>query len=474
MSHSTPGVPGRRSADRRRRPDLTSILAVVLPVLCALALLLVDQDVETASTHPPARTALTKATLVCPSPIAGSSDDVSLTSAARDVDGTVTVGLGERQTDADIASGKVTTVAGGRGPAAVTAEDETAPGLVAARFGGPRVAAASCPSPAPRQWFTGVGAGAGHTSVLELVNPDSGTAVADVTVYGRGGVVDVPRLRGVSVRGGTSVRLDLGSVVPRRDELAVEVVASRGRVGASVLDRLDPVGSGEPTEDWLPAQLEPTSTNLLLGLAPGSGARTLVLANGGNSEVRADLRLVADESAFAPRDVPEIRVAPQSVERVSLTAVLGRAAADDATGLEVTSTGPLTATLRSSAGGDLSHAVGGEPLRSSATALLPDVGQSGAKQLVLAGPRSAGVAEVVARSAGGKELDSTRVELVPGRGATVDLPDRAASVTVSPSQTSVTAAVLVTAGTRGSSAAVVPLTEPLTSGLVPAVRPGLP
>ena len=43
------------------------------------------------------------------------------------------------------------------------------------------------PPPAAVRWFTGVGAGASHRSVLELTNPDAGTAVADVTVLGRAG-----------------------------------------------------------------------------------------------------------------------------------------------------------------------------------------------------------------------------------------------------------------------------------------------
>ncbi|ABL80927.1 MULTISPECIES: DUF5719 family protein [unclassified Nocardioides] len=475
MSHSAPSAPGRRSTRRGFRPDVTTVLAVGLPVLCALALLLVQAPGALDADHPPTRVALTRATLVCPSAVED-ADDVALTSAADDAQGQVQVGLGDELRTADLAAGRVTTVSGLTGPAAVAGEDETAPGLVAGRFGGREPTAVACSAPAPHAWFTGVGAGAGHTSVLELANPDSGTAVADITVYGRGGVVDAPRLRGVSVPGGTSVRLDLGSVIPRRDELAIEVVASRGRLGASVLDRYDEVGAAELTQDWLPAQAEPATDNLLMGLAPGGGRRTLVVANGTDDEVRADVRVVTDDSVFAPKGLHEIRIAPQSVQRVAVSHVLGPAISDGATGLLVTATAPVTATLRSFVEGDLSHAVADQTLDGPATVLLPEGGKGVAKTVQLAGATRTGAVTVVARSASGQELDSTRVDITPDRGVTVKLPADAVLVTVTPERTTLAGAVLVSGKGKGRAkgAAVVPLTTPELNGLVPDVRPGLP
>ena len=336
MSHSASPTPGRRSTRRGSRLDVTVLLAVVLPLLAGLVLLLVRPASTADADHSPTRTALSRATVVCPSALGDSG--VSLTSAAADARGQVDVGLGDSTTSAELATGEVSTVAGDPGPAAVTGTDQTAPGLVAARFGEDDTAAVACPAPAPHAWFTGVGAGAGHTSVLELVNPDSGTAVADVTVYGRSGPVDAPRLRGVSVPGGTSVRLDLAAEIPRRDELTIEVTASRGRLGATVLDRYDEVGRAEMTQDWLPSQAEPATDNLLMGLAAGAGRRTLVVANGTDSEVRADVKVVTGDSVFAPEGLREVRVAPQSVERLSLSSILGSSIADGVIGpLEVTS-----------------------------------------------------------------------------------------------------------------------------------------
>lgn len=463
MSRTSPGA---RTSRRRVEVNTTTVLAVVLPLLTVAALLVVRPGDTSTPAQAPTRTPLTSASVVCPSALPGAGPAL-LTTAQKRVHGEVTVGSGDESAAAPLASEKITDLDQGAGPLTVLGEDNLAPGLVAARFGGRQLAATPCTAPAPDQWFTGVGAGARHTSVLELVNPDSGPAVADVTVYGKAGVIDVPRLRGVSVPGHSSIRLDLGQVVPRRDELAMHVVTSRGRLAASVLDRHRELGAGGTTEDWLLSQTEPATDNLLLGLGEGkSGSHTLVLANGGADEVRAEVRIISPSSVFAPKGLEEIRLTPESVTKVSLTAPVLAALKDGAAGVEVQSTGPVTATLRSLSGGDLSHAVVGTPVHSGSTVLVPE----GAKQVLLAGAESAGVVTVVARSASGEQLVSTRAEVAPGRGTVVELPAKATVVSVVPQRTDVTGAVQVT----GNGTAVVPLTELVRSGLIPDVRPGLP
>lgn len=467
MSHSAPG--GRRATSRL---NLTTVLAVVLPLVCALALLLVRPADQPDTTADPTLTALTRSTIVCPSGLEG-EPGVSLTSAAEGMAGSVSVGLGDGRKEARIATGETTTVDAGSGPVAVYGEDETAPGLVAARFGGTQAAVASCLAPAPHAWFTGVGAGAGHTSVLELTNPDSGTAVADVVVYGRHGVVDAPRLRGVSITGGSSVRLDLSSIVPRRDELSLEVISARGRIGASVLDRYDPLGRGRATSDWLPQQAEPATTNVMLGLATGADARhLLVVANGGPDEVRATVHVVSERSVFTPRGVPDLRIPPQSTAKLNLSGALAKILAKGGvTGLLVTANEPVTASLRSYADGDLARAVPDPAIDGAATVLLPPPGSKDAERtLLLAGATGAGTVEVVARTASGEQLDSQKVDVSADRGITVELPAKAELVTVTPGRAGVSGAVLLT----DDGAAIVPLTVPAMNGLVPAVRPGLP
>lgn len=449
-------TPGRRSARHERRLDVTTVLAVVLPVVCALALFLVRPTERSEPSAAPTRTPLTRSTVVCPS----GEGDIGVTTAGQGVSGPVRVG----SSDAPVASGRVTMLDAGTEPVVVTGEDQTAPGLVAARFGPGD--AANCAAPSSISWFTGVGSGAGHRSLLQLTNPDSGTSIADVTVYGRNGVVDAPRLRGISVRGGTTMELDLSSVVPRRDELSLQVVAARGRVGATLVDRMNPIGRGATVTGWLPAQAEPSTSNLLLGTGPGADARrTLVVANGGPDEVLASVRVVTEESVFTPEDVEDLRIPPQSTARVTVGGALARAL-EGATGLLVTSNEPVSTTLRSYVDGDLWHAVPDPGLRGAATVLVPE----GEKQLLLAGASGVGVVEMVARTADGEELATRRVDIARDRGYVVPLPSGAVHVTVAPSRATVSGAVLAT----GDGIAVVPLAQPAMNGLVPAVRPGLP
>lgn len=470
MSTTTPGAPGgpgRRTARTSRvRLDATSVLALILPLATLASLLLVHVSDERRVAAHPTRTPLTTANLICPAPQPGAAA-AFLSTTREGVHGKVSVRSGTKRSSARLTAGEVTTVRSGDDPLVTTGTGDLAPGLVGARFGTPgHLAVATCQPTSPDQWFTGVGGAARHSSTLELVNPDAGPAVADISVYGGHGVLDVAKLHGVSVPGRGDVRLDLGQLAPRRGDLALHVVIERGRIASSVLDGSDQLGGGPQSQDWLPAQPAASRDNFLLGLPSGAGERTLTVANGGDSEVRAQVRLVTADSVFTPEGLEPVRVPPQSAVRVSLSSVLSSKAAEGALGLEVSASGRVTATLRSLVSGDLSHATAGPALRSGTAVIVPP----GEKQLVLAGAAGVGAVTVVSRAASGKELDSSRVEVRPGQGAIVDLPARASLVSVTPGRTSVHAAVVVT----GAGAAAVPLADPVLNGLVPDVRPGLP
>lgn len=457
MSHTTPATGRVRS---RRRLDVTTVLAVALPLLTVGALAFVRPDVSTPAATPPEETALTRAVVICPTGAA----EASLASS-NEAAGTVDYVLGDRDGSADVTGTGVTEVTGGEGPLVARAEGELAPGLVAGRFESP-LAAAECRGPAPDQWFTGLGAGARHTSVIELVNPDAGPAVVDATLYGVSGIVDAPELRGVAVPGRGVVRLPLADLVPRRDELAVHLTTSRGRVTASLRDRFQQLGTGGAAEDWLRAQDAPATSNLLLGLPTGTGQRTLVMVNPGDDETRARVRLVTDRSVFVPAGLEEeVVLAPQSVTRVSLTELMRGDAGDGALGLLVDAPEPITATVRTYADGDLSHAVPGAPFSAPTTALVP----TGDKQVVLAEATKAGTVTVTSRTADGKVVGTEEIEVVSGRGYVVDVPRRAVLLTVTPRRTDVAGSVVVT----GDGATVIRLREHVTSGLIGAVRPGL-
>ncbi|MCW2796369.1 DUF5719 family protein [Nocardioides sp.] len=460
----TGSAPGRRTAQGRRfAVNLTTVLAVVVPLLTVGALALVHTEQPTPTRHGPVKTALTSSVLVCPTAREGGRT-VYATTAQKKASGRVSIDAGATPDRVSLRPGKVSTYESGPGAALIRGAGDLAPGLVAARFTTKPVAAGECSAPVPDQWFTGIGTGARHRSVLELTNPDKGRAIVDVTMYGRLGVVDVPQLRGLSVSGLDTVQVDLAKVIPRRDELAIHVTSTRGRVGASVLDTFDVLGAGGSAADQLLPQTAPSTSNVLMGVPTGAGRQTLALVNSGADEVRAKIRLVTSESVFAPQGFKEVRLAPESVKQVPITAVL--ADAKGVLGVVVDSSGPVAATLRSFVGGDLSHAVAGAPVSSATTLVVPE----GEKSLVLSGARRVGVVTVVARSLNGKLLGSTRTEVNPGRGVLVKVPKGAVLLTVTPERTPIIGAVLV----QGQGATVVPLRQLVRSGLIPDIRPGTP
>ena len=461
----------------RRRPGADVVLAVLLPVVCGAVLLLVRPDRAEEQGQVPVETPLSTASIVCPGALPGTgNDELGVSTLGADptstAAGEVRVGLGADTEPLRVRTGRVSAGpagAVGTGPVVVSGADAVAPGLIAGRSQSAPLAATDCPPPAADQWFTAAGADATHDSVVELVNPNAGPAIADITVRSPAGVLDVPGLRGVSVPGYGSQRLDLGAIVPRRGELSVQVHTSRGRLAVHVVDSYDELGAGTRAQDWLPGQAEPGTSSVLLGLARGAGERTLVLANPGRDEVRATVKVVTATSVFAPAGVEPVRVAPDSTEAVSLDDVLQQSSKDGAIGLLVDSTGPVTAALRQLVGADLSLLAPSPSVAATTAVVVP----SGPKRLLLGGPDAVGVATVTAYAGNGRQLDQQRVELAPESGADLDLPDDARLVVLAPERSTVHAAVLLTGVGTGTGTAVVPLRELVLTGLVPGVRPGL-
>jgi Family of unknown function (DUF5719) len=450
----------------RLRADL--VLAAALPAVCVAALVVARPDAGDRGDderRPPVRSALTSASVVCPAALGGS--DTVGTTTLTESRGEVLTGLGEDVRPVTVKPERLSAVEAGRGPVVIAGVDDLAPALVAGRAGSGPLTATDCRPPSAEQWFTGLGSGATHSSVITLVNPNAGRAVGDVVLWSQAGPLDVPELLGVSVPGGTSIDVDLAEVAPRRGELMARVTTSRGRLAVDVADSVDELGTGLAASDWLMPQAVPDSRNLLLGLARGTGDRVLVLGNPGDDEVRATIGIVTPRAVFAPTDLEPVTVAPGTTKPVTLTALLEEAADQGATGLLVESTGPVTATLRQLAGDDLSEVSPTAPLATPTAVVVP----AGKARLLLADPAGVGLATVVALDASGKELSTETVELTPDTGATIALPDGTALVRVTPERTSVRAALLVT-GDDGT--AVVPLRELLVDGLVPDVRPALP
>ena len=129
-------------------------------------------------------------------------------------------------------------------------------------------AAGECAAPSEETWFVGIGTSGLHNSELQLTNPDSGPAVADVELWNVDGPMEEVRSRGLTIAGNDSTRIDLGDLAPDRAELAMRVTVSRGRVSASVQDSYSLPGK-KPSLDWLAASAAPSTSLVAAGAVPG-------------------------------------------------------------------------------------------------------------------------------------------------------------------------------------------------------------
>lgn len=441
---------------RERRINPMLVLSIGVPLLTVAALTSVSPASTEDAGRAPGTAPLTRSVVVCP-PASGGVGDVRVALADTSQSGSIRATGGR---DVTVRGGALSTVKRS-GHVVLRAEGDLASGLLAARSGGGGEVA--CTPPDSDVWFTGVGAGPEHSSVLHLVNPDGGPALADVTVHGPGGVREVAGLRGLAVPARGQLKLDLAEVAPAREDLTIRIQVSRGRLASSVLDRIDLLGSDTRAVSWLPSNAEPTRDPLLLGVARGGGDRTLVVTNEGSDETRVKVLAVTAESEFAPAGVDPVRVPPGATVTVSLSDLLGSDVVDGLVGLRLDSAEPVSAQLRTRSGGDLTHAVTAPLLGSAAASVVG----AGTKRLVLAGADAVTQVTVVQRDAAGSEIKPLKVTMRPGRGRRIDLASQTRWVEVRMDGGRVAGAI--EAGPGG----VRPLLELVTESLVPDVRPAL-
>ena len=107
MSHTNPGA--RTARQRRVDVDVTTVLAVVLPILTLVAVLLVRPGDAAPSTHAPSRTALTSASVVCPTALP-KAPTVYLAPADKGVRGDVQVAAGKDKQKVNVSSPRASSV----------------------------------------------------------------------------------------------------------------------------------------------------------------------------------------------------------------------------------------------------------------------------------------------------------------------------------------------------------------------------
>jgi len=463
-------VRGGEVVRRRRTPrlDVVSALAVVIPLATVGVLALVQQPPVRQTNSPPAFTRLNDATVVCPAP--GPASPAGAVSTASGASGELNVRAGVDRTAVAVSTGAVTRISG-EGAAVVRGTGDVAPGLLALRFGTAPLTAQDCGVPSSGQWFVGMGAGPTHDSVVELVNPDSGRADAEITLYGERPFTN-RHLHGITIPAHKTVRLDLGKLVPRRVLLSAQVQVTRGRLAVHVLDSRTDLLHHTVARDWVPSQDGPSLDNQLLGLPAGEGTRMLQILNPGEDVVSAQVEIITHDTTYAPAGMGPVTISPGSTTSVSLTTVLDKALRDGAVGVRVTADSPVVASVLTDLGSDQAVTPSDSVVRDEAATLLPvSTGQKSVpvKATLYLSAGSAGAATVAAYDTSGAKLLGQRVDQQQGHTVAVALPEGTAFLRVVPSGSEIRGAVLLT----GDGASVLSLHELLTHGLVPRIRPGL-
>ena len=235
-------------------------------------------------------------------------------------------------------------------------------------------------------------------------------------MLGPDGAVESPGLRGITIPSGGNRSLKLSEVAPSQGNLSIQVQASRGLVQAAlddhVLDVLDPPPSR--SRSGSPTRAGPPEHVVLSGLpkpgalevrerpesaGPTNAQDTLVLANPGNREAVAKIRLSTKDGAFTPKGLQPATVPPESVVAVPL----GDFVTNPNTAVLVDADQPIGAGYVSPGRTDLVHAVPAAPWTGPAATALPAGG--GQRTLLLTAGDDGTTVTVTQYGSQGKERD---------------------------------------------------------------------
>lgn len=422
--------------------------AVVAVVAVLVGVASVMPPRTTAADHPPTRVALERATLVCPESSFArgvSSTDVGAISALDESDipgrpsgrrvapmiditplgGGETVASDDRRNHVVSYAVREPKVP----PLVVAARGDLAPGITAGQLTrtdeGPLrgLAEVPCVPPASEFWFVGAGSELGRHGRVYLTNVDEGTAHVDLLLFDEKGPVADETGRGLAIKGGSQMVVELDRMAPTSKRLAVAVRTRQGRVTAALRD--DAVkGETSVGVDWIPSAVAPARDVLVPGVAPGAGERILTIVAPGDSTANVEVSVLAPQGSFRPADLERVEVKPGTVAQVRLEKVTQKHAA----AVRLTSDVPVTASVRSVFGPadgprDVVHTAATRAVAGTAVVPLTLGGSNRSATLLLSTPsRGAVEATATLHAPDGRPLEKTEATVRPGGTVAVKLP----------------------------------------------------
>lgn len=353
--------------------------------------------------------------------------------------GTSSTGLAQTSSAGSLATADVST------PEVVIAAagGALAPGLVATqvwRHSGDDdrgLTVTPCQLPSSDVWLVGGGAGPSRTERVIVSNPGANAVSVSIDVLGRSGRVEGAADRSVAIPPLSRQVLSIDAVAPDEVSPVVHVVATGGVVSAVLDDQWISGATGRGIDDSIRAAAPGTDL-----VVPGIDAADHVwlrLANPGDTEALAQVRLLGAKGVEQPAGLRAVRVPAGSTVDVPVVA-------SSASGLGIRSDQPLVAAAwaerRGKTGdqmGDFAWTPATPPVRGVAGVLLPGLDGATKRLLLTAGSAPSTVS---VRLGGSGASKVSTVMVAPDSTAVVDAGDVTA-VWVAPVSGTVRAAVSV-------------------------------
>lgn len=276
--------------------------------------------------------------------------------------------------------------------------------------GGERgLAGVRCTEPTATTWLVGPGPAAASVT-LHLANVDKAPAQVDVQVYAAEGPISGDKGLGLEFKPGEHRDIDLRTLAPSADIMAVSVSTALGRVAVAARAVFD--GKGV---DWLPAAAPPATRVVVPGIPGGGGMRELLVAAPGDTDASVQIRAVSQDAEYAMKGRETLDIPAGAVVSLDVTTGIG----GEAAALVLTSQTPIVAGMVITGTGseqDVAFTAGTAPL---------DLGGAVAdnakgSKLVLTAPAGAGKVSVQVVP-GGKAFE---VPIPAGRTKEVKLPGK--------------------------------------------------
>ncbi|MEW1953941.1 DUF5719 family protein [Terrabacter sp. NPDC080008] len=252
------------------------------------------------------------------------------------------------------------------------------------------LAVTPCQLPSSDVWLVGGGGGASRTERVIVTNPGANAVTVSFDVLGRAGRIDAAAGRTMSIAPLSREVLSLDAVAPDEPSPVVHVTATGGVVAAVLDEQWIDGATGRGIDDATRAAAP--GKDLVVPAVETGGAVWLRLANPGDTEALAQVRLLTDKGAVQPDNLRAVRVPAGSTVDVSVpgnAAPMGVGIRSDQALVAAAWTERRAATADRM--GDFAWTPATPAIRNVAGVVLPALGGTTKRLLLTAGPAPATV-----------------------------------------------------------------------------------